>query len=387
MKKLIMLTIFVSAVAASTAFGQGKNVTKATALMNKGELAQAAEMIEPAITFEKTKDKGKTWYTRAQIYDKISQSDDEALKTKYPEAIRIAAESYLKAIDLEKEGSTYKGLAQVAYEQLYGRSLNAGVENYNNQDYATAYDKFMEVATIKPTDTTGYLYGAMMAAQLEKYDDALKNYEKLIDMDQYSQSVISSVIYLYLNQKDDPETALKFVKMAQKKFPEELNFQRQEVDILIKMDKMDEAIVELKDAMDREPDNALLVSNLAMLYDMTKDYDNAETYYKKALEMEPANRNALINLSVLYITRGDGIMDEVNAMSIKEYNKNIDNYEKKAAVEYKKAIPLLDKVIELDPKDELGLQNLQAVYAKLKDGKKAEEIYNKRKKLGYVSED
>ncbi|MCF6352048.1 MAG: hypothetical protein L3J06_03460 [Cyclobacteriaceae bacterium] len=385
MKKLIMLTIFLGVI--FTAYGQGKNVTKATTALNKGELAEAAELIEPAITFEKTMAKGKTWYTRAQIYDKISQSEDEALKAKYPNALKFASESYKKTLELEKDGATYKVLAQVGYDQLYGRALNMGVENYNNGEYATAYENFMDVSTIDPTDTSGYLYGAMMAQELEKYDDALKNYEKLIEMDAYSNSVLSSIIYIYLNQKEDPETALKYVKIGQKKFPEDNNFQRQGVDILIKLDKLDEAIQELKNAVTNEPENALLVANLAMLYDMTEDVENAEVYYKKALEMESENRNSLINLSVLYIGKGDKIMHVVNEMSIKEYNKNIEAADKNSALEYKKAIPLLEKVLSLDESDQLGLQNLQAVYAKLKDGNKATEYYEKRKALGYVSDE
>ncbi len=385
MKKLMMLTIFLGVV--FTAFGQGKNVTKANSALTKGELAEAAELIEPATTFEKTKDKGKTWYTRAQIYDKISQSEDEALKAKYPNALKLAAESYKKTLEIEKEGATYRGLAQVGYDQLYGRALNKGVENYTNGDYAAAYDNFVDVSSIAPTDTTGYLYGAMMAQEIERYDDALVNYQKLIEMDACSPNILNSMIYIYQNVKEDLESALKYARLGQEKFPEELNFQRQEVDFLIKMDKMDEAIIGLKNAIDKEPENALLVANIAMLYDMTEDYTNAEVYYKKAIEMDPNNRNALINLSVLYITKGDAIMEKVNDMSIKEYNKNIDAAEKSSSTEYKKAIPLLEAVLTLDESDELGLQNLQAVYAKLKDGNKAAEYYEKRKALGYVSED
>jgi tetratricopeptide (TPR) repeat protein len=385
MKKLMMLTIFIFTVA--TVFGQGKNVTKANTLLTKGELAEAAALIEPAIAFEKTMEKGKTWYTRAQIYDKIAASEDESLKSSYPEALKIAAESYQKTKELEKEGSTYHGLATVGYDQLYGTALNKGVEGYNNGDYAAAYLSFMDVAAIAPTDTTGYLYGAMMAQEIENYDNALMNYNKLFELGVYKESAMNSVIYIYLNQKEDPAKALEYVKIAQEKFPEVANYQRQEVDILIKMDKMDDAIIELKDAIEREPENALLVSNLAMLYDMGENYDEAEKNYKKALELEPDNRNALVNLSVLYIGKGDEIMKVVNAMSIKEYNKNIDKAEKDAAIEYAKAIPLLTVVIGNDEKDELGLQNLQAVYAKLKDGDKAEEIYNKRKEYGYVTED
>lgn len=384
MKKLMLMAILL-VFAITISFGQAKNVNKANALLTKGELKEAAEQIEPTIQDEKTKDKGRTWYIRAQIYDKIAQ--DEELSKQFPDALAKAAESYKKAEAIEKDGSTYHGLAQVGYDQLYGRVLNQGVENYNNGDYEAAYSNFMDVAKVNPEDTTGFLYGAMMAQELEHYDDALKNYDKLFELGNYSKSALGSVIYIYLNEKEDPESALKYVNLAEEKYPDDNNFHRQEVDILIKMNKLDDAVVELKDAISHEPENPLLVTNLAMLYDMTEHYDSAEVYYKRALELEPGNRNALINLAVLFIGKGDAIMHKVNEMSIKDYNKHIDKAEKDAAAEYNNALPYLNKVIEKDPNDELGLQNLQAVYAKLHNGKKATEIYEKRKSLGYVSED
>ena len=80
-------------------------------------------------------------------------------------------------------------------------------------------------------------------------------------------------------------------------------------------------------------------------------------------------------------------MKVVNDMSVKEYNKHIDKAEKDAYAEFNSAIPLLDKVMTLDENDELGLQNLQAVYAKLRKGDKATEYYEKRKALGYISDE
>lgn len=384
MRKLMLMTALM-VFAITISFGQGKNVNKANALLTKGELKEAAEAIEPAITFEKTMEKGRTWYVRAQIYDKIAE--DEVLSKEYPDALAKAAESYKKTLEYEKEGSTYYGLAQVGYDQLYGRTLNKGVENYNSGDYQAAYNSFMEVSMVNPEDTTGYLYGAMMAQELEQYDNAIKNYDKLFEIGYYAKSALGSIIYIYNNEKEDPNKALEYVKLAQEKYPEDNNFQRQEVDILIKMDKLDDAIVQLKNTIDKEPGNALLVSNLAMLYDMTESYDSAEVYYQKALELEPENRNSLINLAVLYIGKGDAIMKKVNEMSIKEFNKHIDKAEKESAIEYKKALPLLEKVLSMDENDELGLQNMQAVYAKLKDGDNAEKVYEKRKALGYVTED
>jgi tetratricopeptide (TPR) repeat protein len=385
MKRLILLAVTIFAVTA--VFGQTKNVNKANTAFTKGELAEAAAYIEPAITDEKTKVKSRTWYTRGQIFDAIAMSEDESVRSIDPEALSKAAESYRKTMELEKDGSSYFGLAQIKLDQLYGAVLGKGVENYQNEDFEAAYQSFLDVQTVNPTDTTGYLYAAMMAQQLDMYDEALANYQKIFDLGYYPEAALNSSIYLELNEKDNAEKALEMIKLAQEKYPDNNNFQKQEVDILIKLEKLDEAIVELKEASDNEPDNALLLTNLGMLYDFNDDSENAIHYYKKALEIEPGNRNALINLAVLHIGNGDEINKKAINMDIRTYNKEGAEVEALAKLEWNKAVPLLEKVLEADEKDELALQNLQAVYSKLRDVEKAQEYYDLRVKYGYVAEE
>ena len=373
-------------ITAYSAFAQSKNVNKANIAFTKGEFAEAAALIEPATLDEKTKEKGKTWYTRAQIFGAIAMSEDEAIRGIDPDALVKASDSYKKVLEIEKEGSNYHGLATINFAQLTGSVMNKGIEHFQNDNYEGALESFIEYSTIMPEDTTGFIYSALMAQQLEQYADVIMYYEGAFNLGYYPSNALSIVVYYELNKLDNPEKAMEYAKLAMEKYPEDNNFRKTAVDILIKMDKMDEAIENLKKAIVSEPENAMLYSNLGMLYDSQEDYENAVAQYKMALEIDPANRFSLINLAVFYVGQGDKIMKVVNDMSIKEYNKNIDKAEKEAAVEYHKAIPLLLKVVELDENDELGLQNLQAVYAKLKDGTNATKIYEKRKALGHIIE-
>jgi tetratricopeptide (TPR) repeat protein len=228
------------------------------------------------------------------------------------------------------------------------------------------------------------LYAAMMAQQIDQFDDALMNYNKLFDLGYYPESALNSCIYIELNEKDNPEKALEIVKLAKEKYPENNNFHNQEVDILIKMEKLDEAIAELKIAIEHEPENVTLLTNLGMLCDFNGDPESAAKYYKEALVIEPTNRNALINLAVLYITNGDLINKTAIDMDIKTYNKEGAAVEARAKELWLEALPLLLTVLETDEKDELGLQNLQAVYSKLRDVDNAQKYYDLRKEYGYV---
>jgi hypothetical protein len=74
-------------------------------------------------------------------------------------------------------------------------------------------------------------------------------------------------------------------------------------------------------------------------------------------------------------------------MDISTYNKEGAEIEALAKEEWSKAVPLLETALSVDEQDELALQNLQAVYSKLRDVEKAQMYYDLRKKFGYISEE
>ncbi len=382
MKRVMLLMLAV--VTAFAAYAQPKNVNKANTAFSKGELAEAATLIEPATQDEKTKNKGRTWYVRGEIYGAIANSDDEALKNQYPDALYKAVESYNKVFELEKESSSYYGLATLNFDQLTGSVLNKGVEAYQNDDYEGALQAFDEYTKVLPEDTTGYIYAALMAQQLEKYEDVVRYYEGLFNLGEYPASGLTTVIYYELNMLDNPEKALEFVKLAEEKYPDDAGFKKTEVDILIKMDKMDEAIAELKHAIEMEPEDAALYSNLGLLYDSQGKYELAVEEYKKALALNPSDRFSLINLAVFYISQGDKLHKKTLDMDMATFRKEGEKVDAQAREEWKKAIPLLEKVLEADPNDELALQNLHAVYYKLKDYENAKKMEDRRRELGYI---
>ena len=86
MKKL--LTLFMAFCLSFAALAQSKNVTKANTAFSKKEYAEAAALIEPATTDEKTALKGRTWYIRGEIYTEIALSEDEAIQAIDKDALK-----------------------------------------------------------------------------------------------------------------------------------------------------------------------------------------------------------------------------------------------------------------------------------------------------------
>ena len=212
MKKLLILVLaFCTSFAA---FAQPKNVNQANAAFSKKEYAEAVALIEPATTHEKTAEKGRTWYVRGEIYSAIALSEDESIQAIDKDALAKAAQSYDKVAELEKEGSSYAGLAMISLDRLRSGVMNQGVAAFQSNDYELAMTSFENYTVIAPEDTTGYIYSALMAQQMEDYQKVVDNYKKCFDLGYYPKNGFSTIVYYDLNQLDNPEDALEMIKLA-----------------------------------------------------------------------------------------------------------------------------------------------------------------------------
>ena len=89
------MTILAAFVCVAAMAQKKPNITKAKAMLDKGEYAEAKAMIDQATTYEKTMGKAKTWYYRGQIYTALDTALNE------PGALETAIESYNKALEID----------------------------------------------------------------------------------------------------------------------------------------------------------------------------------------------------------------------------------------------------------------------------------------------
>lgn len=133
-------------------------------------------------------------------------------------------------------------------------------------------DKFADVNPRYAIDML--LARAMLLGTLERYDEALPLYERVIDY-----------------RPDDEEPVLG------------------KAELLLRMGRLDDAIDQYRDAVDRWPDSAYTLNALGYtLADRTDRYDEAEKLIKKALEMEPES-GAIID-SYGWVLYHQGKLDE-----------------------------------------------------------------------------
>lgn len=368
---LLCLAVIVSACA------QGKNVRKAQSSLDKAELTEAKSYIDEAITHEKTKDKGKTWFTYGEVYHAIA-TDSTNSAPDVNDPYEKALEGYRKAKQLEKEGATYYTFSDQKIQEIWANSVNQGAEYYQEQDFGKAVELFDVAKKAVPEDTTAYIYAGISAQQDGDLDVAADNYAYLIDsLDYKSEDFYNSLIYIYTVEKKDTDKALDYLRKAQEAFPENGDFLTTEVNLLLNEERYEEAEDKLSEAIEREPENAMLYYNQGYMYEQMGQGEKAIESYEQALEIDPNYYDAAFNLGAFHYNQAAEVLKEANDMDLKEYEKRGKEIEEKAKAYFEKALPYLEKARDIRPEDEKVLSTLQTVYSRLGMEEKAEEIESK----------
>lgn len=390
MMRNILTTLLAAATLGATA--QNVNVVNAYNYMKNGELAKAAEHIEPAIADAKTGGNEKTWRYRGDIYRLIAASEDAALQAQFPDALDRAIDSYLKANELDTKGS-YKRENVQALGALQGLSLNAGNDAFSGKRYDEAIARYGQSERIAKAfgqlDTNAMFNSALAYDTKGDGPGAIRRYQECLAVG-YNKPEVFRYLASVQRRGGDLDAAIKTGYAGLEVHPDEKDIILDVMSFLLEADRSEEAENMVKVALEKDPNNAVLYSVLGSLYDkkasaateagneaeMNKWYDLAEEAYKNSIAKDEAFFDAYFNIGVLYNNRAAFEYDKISKIkSDSEYQKA-----KKGADDlYLKAKPYFEKAHDLRPDDAQTIQQLMKLYAKTND----QERYQKmRDKLG-----
>lgn len=353
---------------------QNANVVNAYNYMQDGQLAKAVEFIDPATLDPKTGAAEKTWRYRGDIYRMIVMGEDAALKSQFPDALDKAVESYLKANELDTKGS-YKIENVKALGALQGLSLNTGNEAFTAKNYDAAIANYARSEKIAKTfgmvDTNAIFNSALAYESKGDGPGAIARYREAIAAG-YNKSEVYRYIASLQRKSDDVNGAIATVREGRTKFPDDKELILDEMSYLLAAERSEEAEESVKLGIQKDPNNAVLWSILASLYDkkasdakdeptMVEWYSKAEEAYKKSIELDAKFFDSYYNVGVLYNNRAAFEYEKCNKIkSDAEYTKC------KAVADdiYVKAIPYFEKAHELNATDLPTIQQLMKLYAK-----------------------
>lgn len=378
---------------------------------DSSSLFKAKEAIDIAINNTETNQEAKTWFYKGKIYqsffDYNLQSEINKQKTESNlnkktavaylnvgiDAIDQASKAYMKTKELDVK----KKFEQEALQRLAecGRHFeNIGISAYNSQQYFNALNSFEKAvetnAFIGQTDTNNINNSALVANKSKNYEKAKTYYQKLIDLKYGSGNMYMVLTSVYENMNDSVG-AEAIIKKARVAFPNDVNIMIAEINYAIKNKKSDEAIANLKQAIQKQPNDynlhlvlGNLCDNMANPKDATgKDlakpanYDDyfkqSEESYKKAIELKPQSFDANYNLGVLYYNNAVSLSNKANSGKITDAAKyNAENA--KADECFAKGLPYLEKALELNTTDRSTMIALKQLYARTKQTEKLNKI-------------
>lgn len=378
MKKALLTTLIM--IFGIVVIGQTSERTSAFNYHRYGKLDLAKQSIDKAAQNEKTIMDAKTWFYRGNIYYDIGVSLDSNFRKLDPDPFAVAYQSYMKAKELDDKGEFTADINK--YTIAVGEGYyNTGVLYYNEQKYkeaAISFEKAFDVSkAVERTDTSALINAAVSAAQANEIQMSKKYYEQLIGMGVERPDIYSTLADIY-KVEGDTALALQTVQKGRELYPEDFNLLISETNIYLATDEKEKAMKNLELALKIDNTNPSIFFAVGTIYDQMKDVGKATDAYLNAIEINPDYFEANYNLGALYVNQAADILEKANDLpltAVEEY----DAEKAKADDMLHKAVPYLEKSLEMMPDDVNTMVSLKEIYTRLGMTEKLKAIDEKLK--------
>jgi tetratricopeptide (TPR) repeat protein len=386
--------LFVLLFAVTSVFAQKGKVTSASSYKEAGKLDKAVATIDETIDASNPKTESsvtwpRTWEVRGEIYQAVFQSKDENFKKLSDDPLTVAYDSYMKALALDDKDRFSKSV-KIKLTLLIGDLTNQAVAAFTAENYEKALKSFEQIMAIEQTpvfkaddpnsvDTVIIFNAGLAAYNAQNYDKAIEYYRNAAKY-KYSGARTYQLISTSYLQKKDTLGALNVLKEGLKEYPSNGTILVEVINIFLNANKVDEALKYLDIAIEQDPKNSSYYFAKGTLYDKLQKPDDATVCYLKAIEYKEDYFDAYYNMGALYYNKGVKQVDVANAIPSNQPEK-YEEEKNKADIEFKKAIPYMEKAHAINPTDKFTMESLKTLYYRLKMLDKHAEIVEKMKNL------
>lgn len=374
----VLVTIFIAAV--STTFAQSSNLRKAannvqefdkfrmagTSQLGAKFLADAKEAIDAATQHDRTKDQVDTWVYYGLIYANLANEEKNA------DYASAAVEGIKKAKELDKDEKNADNIAVA--EQLLGTyNFNAGVGEWEKQNFPAAYEAFSNALNFMPGDTTLTYYSGLAAIQSKDYAKGIERYKELLDRKDFSshKTIMADLPKLYLSLQDTT-AALQYAKKATEEYPNDNEVVVQNIELNLIAGNNEQIIEDIQKQIAVDGQNKNLYYYLGLAESGNDNAEGALAAYHKAIELDPSFTDANLNAGVVLMNQISVLLNELN-------NSNATAAEQNAKIaDLRKRLQPVEKhfsiVLETEPTNVSALRGLKNYYDFTENEEKSKEI-------------
>jgi tetratricopeptide (TPR) repeat protein len=222
---------------------------------------------------------------------------------------------------------------------------------------------------------------------LKKHADALPEFRRVTPESRFYQDAVIHIAFILQEQGRSPEAIEQLQEMAQKN-PDNAEIWYYLASIYEESGRYDDAESHLKRALERDPDNSRYLFRLGVVYDKQKNKAASIEAMRRVIALDPQNASALNYLGYTYADLGENL-DEAERLIQEALKHKPDDgfitdslgwvYYQKG--DYQKALHFLKKASEIVRDDPVILEHVGDAYLKLNDRSNALRYYQKAMSL------
>lgn len=299
--------------------------------------AEALKCFEESNKFEK--ENPTIILNIALMYSKLNEND-KALN-KFEEVLKYDPDNFIAKIKIEKIKNS---------RDLEFHSIQEGLMKAQMYQQAYKYDDalkiYNQILNIQEDCIPAYNHQGHIYSELNQPDKAIECYQKALEYQPKAQVAWSSMAMVYLKEGDFKKANECYDK-ALDLIPDDDTSLANNAFCLMQLGEFNKSIEMSKKSLEITPSSSVY-NNIAWCYEMLEDYEKAIEIYDEGLKNTPS--------PALYNNKSWSLR------KLNQFDEALKNYE---------------KAIEIDGEKALYLKNIVATYKEMGDFEKAHEYYDK----------
>ena len=351
--------------------------------VNVGYLRPGMQAMEARLFFKEprqvlTSEGGKETFEYSQLklnFENGALVTWEETKQNFVDPLGEAVKAYQKATSLDEKGKNTKKINE-AYKSISRDLENKLFNEYTLTKYEDAYNTALQRIEVSKllgfSDTTFYFFAGFMAyAQSEKdssrWQLAVDNFEKAQTLGYKevgeNKGQIYHLLYNACINTGDSLKALKYAQMGFEKNPNYTELMYDMINYYMARDENHKTLEYIEQAVAKDPKNPILLFAQGRVLDQLGEVEKSLASYDAAIAADPKYFEPYYNKAVTYYNHAVKLMDEAND---EKTNAGFEKKKNLADDEFAKAIPVLEKALELRPDETQTMEILRTLYFRLR---------------------